>query len=122
MNYIGSKFKLREFLYFNIFYTLQKDKYKTLNECVFCDLFAGTGTVGRLFKNKVKRIIANDREYYSFILNQNYIGNHKSMGKIQDLFDELNSDELTPPIEGKIYKNYCLKVQRFQRNEYQKMI
>lgn len=120
MNYIGSKFKLREFLHFNINHILQKDGYKALNECVFCDMFAGTGAVGRFFKNKVKRVIANDREYYSFVLNQNYIANHKSSNKIQNLFDELNSDELTPPIEGKIYQNYCLREQRFNVSEYRK--
>lgn len=120
MNYIGSKIKLREFLDFHINFTLKEDRYKPLSECVFCDLFAGTGAVGRFFKNKVKQIIANDREYYSFVLNQNYIANHSPMSKIEDLFDELNSDEITPLIEGKIYQNYCLANERFHPSSYQR--
>ncbi|MDO7253131.1 DNA adenine methylase [Helicobacter cappadocius] len=120
MNYIGAKFKLREFLYSNINDTLQKDSYKPLNGCIFCDLFAGTGIVGRFFKNKVKEVIANDREYYSFVLNQNYIANNEPIFKAKDLFEELNSDELTPLIEGKIYQNYCLGEERFNPSNFQK--
>lgn len=120
MNYIGSKFKLREFLYSCIDLTLKEDTYKPLKECVFCDLFAGTGAVGRFFKNKVKQIIANDREYYSFVLNQNYITNTNSIDQAEDLFNELNSDEMTPPIEGKIYKNYCLAQERFYPSTYKR--
>ncbi|PAF53570.1 modification methylase [Helicobacter sp. 13S00482-2] len=122
MNYIGSKFKLREFLYTHIYRVLQEDDYKSLNECIFCDMFAGTGVVGRYFKNKVKQVLANDKEYYSFVLNQNYIANQKISDNLKDMFFELQCDELTPPIEGKIYQNYCLKEQRFKRTQYQKQV
>lgn len=47
-----------------------------LSQKVFCDLFAGTGIVGRTFKTQVKKVIANDVEFYSYVLNRNYIGNH----------------------------------------------
>lgn len=108
MNYIGSKFKLYSFLQSNIESTLQRAKAKTLQDSIFCDLFAGSGAVGKLFKTKTKQIIANDKEYYSFVLNQNYIANHIEIKGIESLFEELQSDILTPPIEGKIYQHYCL--------------
>lgn len=95
---------------------LQKHS-KPLVDCVFCDIFAGTGAVGRLFKPKVKQMISNDKEYYSFVLNQNYIANNTEIKDKEKLFDELNSNALTPPIEGKIYKHYCLGHTRFENNK-----
>ncbi|PAF50691.1 DNA adenine methylase [Helicobacter sp. 13S00477-4] len=117
MNYIGSKLKLSAFLLSSIELTLAKDKIK-LQDCVFCDIFAGTGIVNRLFKDKVKQIISNDKEYYSFILNQGYNINNLSSSKLNDLFEELQSDVKTPPIEGKIYLNYCLGNEKFTQTNY----
>jgi len=94
MNYIGSKFRLLDFLANHI------KSNKKLKDCIFCDLFSGTAAVGKFFKTKVKQIIANDKEYYSFVLNKNYIFNRSFLDSA-DLIDELNCDELTPPIEGK---------------------
>ena len=73
MNYIGSKHKLSSFLKKSIKETVGED----LSQLVFCDLFAGTGIVGRNFKPFVKKVIANDVEFYSYVLNRNYIGNYK---------------------------------------------
>lgn len=75
MNYIGSKQRLADFLKTSI-HNVCGDNLK---DKTFCDLFAGTGAVGRSFKPKVKAIIANDLEYYSYVLNRNYIGNHKPL-------------------------------------------
>lgn len=113
MNYIGSKLKLLPFIYQTITETIKNNKAKPLNESTFCDLFAGTGCEAKAFKSQVKQVIANDKEYYSFVLNQNYIFNHISLKNIDLLFKELNSDILTPHIEGKIYHNYCLAKQKF---------
>ena len=99
MNYIGSKYKLSDFIKTTVFKTVGEQ----LDDKVFCDLFAGTGIVGRTFKPLVKKVIANDLEYYSYVLNQNYIGNHKELA-IPGLFDKLNS---ISEVEGFIYKNYC---------------
>ena len=99
MNYIGSKYKLLSFLEKNICETIGDIK-----SCVFCDLFAGTGVVGRYFKTKVKKIIANDIENYSYVLNRNYIGNHLPF-EYQDKLCELNK---ISGKEGFIYRNYCL--------------
>ena len=73
MNYIGSKLSLLEFLEQSISKVVDK------NCRVFCDLFAGTGIVGSYFKKKGYKVIANDIQYYSYVLNRHYIGNHKEL-------------------------------------------
>ena len=73
---------------------------------IFCDMFAGTGIVGRTFKSEVKQIIANDCEYYSYVLNKNYIENHTEIADKQDLIDELNNLPLIDT--GFVYQNYCV--------------
>lgn len=99
MNYIGSKHKLKQFIKAEIEKVVGEMKDK-----VFCDLFAGTGAIGRSFKTESKKIIANDIEFYSYVLNQNYIGNHEEI-EWRELIDELENLE---GVEGFIYKNYCL--------------
>lgn len=99
MNYIGSKHKLSSFLKT----TIQEVVGTDLSQLVFCDLFAGTGIVGRNFKPLVKQVIANDVEFYSYVLNRNYIGNHQLIDVSQQL-DYLNSLE---GVEGFIFHNYC---------------
>lgn len=101
MNYIGSKHKLSYF----IVETIHSVVGDNLSDKVFCDIFAGTGIVGRNFKSKVKKIIANDFEYYSYILNKNYIENHKPMPEKEKYIDALNSVKHK---EGFIYNNYCI--------------
>ncbi len=99
MNYIGSKFKLSKFIKSEI-----KQVVGEMNDKIFCDLFAGTGAIARAFKTESKKVIANDFEYYAYILNQNYIGNHEKLN-YQELVDELN---LLESVGGFIYNNYCL--------------
>ncbi|MFI3303697.1 MAG: DNA adenine methylase [Rikenellaceae bacterium] len=102
MNYIGSKHKLLPFLSDVIRGVVGED----LSQMVFCDLFAGTGAVGRNFKRSVKSVISNDLEYYSYILNRNYIGNHTEINDKEYYIDKLNSLALVD--DGFVYKNYCL--------------
>ncbi|PCJ66742.1 MAG: modification methylase [Bacteroidetes bacterium] len=99
MNYIGSKIRLLPFLEESITQFISGD----LSEKVFCDLFAGTGTVGSYFKTRCKSIIANDLEYYSYVLNRNYIGNHKKV----DSNEWLKELEELKGKSGFIYMNYC---------------
>ncbi len=101
MNYIGSKYKLIPFIKENIHAVVSND----LSGAVFCDLFAGTGIVGRAFKGIAKKIISNDLEYYSFVLNQNYIANIQKIPNKQELIDKLNSVALK---KGFIYSHYSL--------------
>ena len=102
MNYIGSKLKLSAFLY----QAIDEMVGDHLQEKVFCDGFAGTGIVGRKFKPFVKKIISNDIEYYSYVLNRHYIGNTKHKPEWDDLIKELNNAPLIT--NGFIYTNYCL--------------
>lgn len=117
MNYIGSKLSLLEFLDESI------NKVVDKNCKVFCDLFAGTGVVGAYFKKKGYKVIANDIQYYSYVLNKQYIGNHKLL-KFNGLEDvlpfikEVKIEERKDYVcdflshlkgkKGFIYKNYCL--------------
>lgn len=98
MNYIGSKHKLSSF----IFETVTETCGNGLSQKTFCDLFAGTGIVGRNFKPHVKQVIANDVEYYSYVLNRNYIGNHISFD-YEEYINELNS---LSGKKGFIFENY----------------
>lgn len=106
MNYIGSKYKLLPFLNYVICETVGENNLKKF---IFCDLFSGTATVGKFFKNKVKQLIANDWEYYSFIINKNYIENDFfTKQEIQHLTYYIDLLNNLPLIEnGFIYKNYC---------------
>ncbi|MGL2591381.1 DNA adenine methylase [Helicobacter pylori] len=101
MNYIGSKYKLIPFIKENIHAVAGNN----LSGAIFCDLFAGTGIVGRAFKKAVNKVISNDLEYYSFVLNQNYIGNIQEIPNQEELIDEINSVALK---KGFIYSHYSL--------------
>jgi len=130
MNYIGSKKSLLCFLEEAIYQVVGTSNFS------FLDLFAGTGAVGQHFKSKGHQIIANDLQYYSFVLNKNYIENCQIL-KFLFLENELlglknithqdragfvcqflNNLNLT---EGFIFENYCLggkKNQEFQRQYF----
>lgn len=99
-------------------------------------MFAGTGIVGQHFKSKGHKVIANDLQYYSFVLNKNYIENHTVLKFIKletELEDLINMDytrradfvcEFLDGLDlkkGFIYKNYCLggtKNKEFQRQYF----
>ncbi len=99
MNYIGSKLKLSDSIVAEI-----KNVVGKLDDKVFCELFAGTGIISRKLKKQVKKVIANDIEYYSYVLIKNYIENHIPIKYLEE-FDELND---LKDVKGFIYKNYCL--------------
>jgi adenine-specific DNA-methyltransferase len=95
VNYIGSKKKLFSFLKEIIL-------FKSKDKNIFCDLFAGTGYVGANLKPYFNKIISNDFEYYSYVLNRHYVGNNITFSEKE--FSLINS---IPPKEGIIYNNYC---------------
>lgn len=99
MNYIGSKLKLSKFILFEI-----RKKIKSFSNLTFAEIFAGTGIISRKLKTEVKKVIANDFEYYSYVLLKNYIGNHTTLN-YNDIVEHLNN---VPGKEGKIFKNYCI--------------
>jgi adenine-specific DNA-methyltransferase len=100
MNYIGSKYRLSSFIKETVYSIVGHN----LSCMILCDLFAGTGIVGRLFKKEVKRVISNDIEYYSYVINENYIGNHINID-YRKFLKKLN--EIIPFENGFIYNNYC---------------
>jgi adenine-specific DNA-methyltransferase len=116
MNYIGSKLSLLQFLEDSINKVVKKDCQ------VFCDLFAGTGIVGSYFKKKGFKIVANDIQYYSYVLNRHYIKNHKPLEfkGLSNIIAALKDTEIEgrqkvvlnylDNLKGKkgfIYNNYC---------------
>ncbi len=125
MNYIGSKYSLLDFLQETI---AEVTGYKDGDSYVFADLFAGTGIVGQTYKAKGCTVIANDIQYFSYVLNKHLIENipellfssgeyaslcdpdaaassqQRLMKGTTDLLKALNE---LPPVEGFIYQNYC---------------
>ncbi|MEK9657332.1 MAG: DNA adenine methylase [bacterium] len=99
MNYIGSKRKLFQLIQ----QTIQEVVGELKTRC-FCDLFSGTGIVAAKMKTKVKQVIANDLEYFSYVLIRNYIGNHQPMTTTKYIH-QLNE---LPGKAGVIYQHYCL--------------
>jgi adenine-specific DNA-methyltransferase len=58
----------------------------------FCDIFAGSGSVGAFFNDKNKKIIANDFLYHNFVILKAFLSDEKfDEKKIFELIDELNS-------------------------------
>lgn len=97
MNYIGSKYSLLDFLTSTISEVAGNDNK------VFADLFAGTGVVGSRFKEQGYDVIANDLQYYSYVLNKHLIENIPPLNsEIVEYLNSLNG------IEGFVYNNYCL--------------
>mgnify|MGYP005754226093 CR=1 FL=1 len=99
MNYIGSKYSLLDFLTETI---ENVTGIKNGKGYIFSDLFAGTGVVGAEFKKKGYTVIANDIQYYSYIINKHFIENNSPIDT--SILDYLNSLE---GVEGFVYKNYC---------------
>lgn len=105
MNYIGSKHSIIDFIEESIVDYAGDVKGKT-----FCDIFAGTGVVGKRFKELGCNVIANDNQYYSYVINKHYISNNRSItfdilkkNNIDNVFIYLNKVD---NYKGFIYKNY----------------
>jgi adenine-specific DNA-methyltransferase len=96
MNYIGSKYKLLDFISNTIL-----DVCGDISNSVFADVFGGTCIVGRYLKPLVKSVIVNDMEYYSYIFGRNYIVNNKI--DCCSLIKELNN---LSGIDGFVFRNY----------------
>ena len=128
LNYIGSKYSLLDFLEESI------DTVVGGGHKVFCDLFAGTGAVGEHFKKKGYSVIANDLQYYSYVVNKQRIENH-TMPLFLGLRDIIPNLSKTPKkgrgevvctylnnekgIKGFIFKNYSLGGTKHTDNQRQ---
>ena len=103
MRYIGNKTKLLD----NI-YKLIKEKNIDNESYTFCDAFSGTGAVGEYLKDRF-RIIANDVQYYSFIMSQAKL-NTPDMAFLKlglNPFEYFNKEN--KEYKGFIYSNYSHK-------------
>jgi adenine-specific DNA-methyltransferase len=102
-NYIGSKKGLIDFIDIPIKKIIDKNG----KNLTFFDGFAGTGIVGQSFHNKYNfKIIANDMEYYSYIINYALLCSVYS-DKLEKIINELNT-ELNDNMIEKNIMNYQL--------------
>ena len=93
MNYIGSKYSLIDFLETSIDKTLKLyNESRQPSEMVFADLFAGTGVVSGSFKKQGYSIIANDIQYYSYVITKHMIENNGNLNysRCNQLIEELD--------------------------------
>lgn len=118
MNYIGSKYSLLPFV---------EKVYRRIcdgDEKTACDIFAGTGAVGRHFKKLGLQVVANDLQYYAYVLNKAYIeindappfsgllhSYEREIAQHRTLFDDATVQVLAfinslPGKQGFISKNY----------------
>lgn len=100
MNYIGSKKRLLPFIKETI---LSKTEYENKEDIIFADLFAGTGIVGAAFREEGFKVISNDIQYYSYVINKHLLQTTDETQ--EELFKQLNS---LNGVEGFIYNNYCM--------------
>lgn len=100
MRYLGTKTNLVDEIY-----KLITDKRLNNENYIFCDAFSGTAAVGEYLKDKF-RIIANDNQYYSYVLSQAKLNTPDLQFAKLGLnpFEYFNSEGLAK--EGFIYKNY----------------
>lgn len=100
MRYIGNKNRLLD----NINTFINKN---ISNECVdFCDIYAGTGSVGNYFQDKF-RITSNDYMHYSYVLNKGLLEGENNFKKFDyDIFEYFNNLKENDYVEGFFYKNY----------------
>jgi len=99
-NYIGSKYKLLEFLI-----DVMKTKTKTnLENLVIGDLFSGTSICGYTFRCMGNTVVSNDYEYYGYVIARAFICSSYSE-KIEKILKDLNNLE---PINGILYNNMSI--------------
>jgi len=116
MNYIGSKYSILSYIDEVI-----EDFTHQKKEMTLCDIFAGTGVVSSYFKEKGYNIIANDIQYFSFVMLKGLIENSDEL-----MFSRLSKRGNNPFIilnglsgkKGFIYKNYS--VGGTKKSEYQR--
>ncbi len=114
--YIGNKRRLIRLLIKALEYcdidNTNPDKIPT-----FFDPFTGTGVVSRLSKTQGFKIVSNDWEYYSYVINKLYIEMDDKLidkvfeqfGGIKNVIDHLNQLSPLPYDESYITKYYCPK-------------
>ena len=116
MNYIGSKFSILGYID-----EVVEDFVNYKKKITFCDIFAGSGVVSKYFKEKGYDILANDIEYFSYVILKGLVENNEELK-----FEKLEKRHIDPFIclnglngkKGFIYKNYSLGGTK--RSEYKR--
>ena len=114
ITYLGNKRKILPFIERSL-------NQIGIKDYTFLDLFSGSGVVSRLAKvHGAKKIIANDLEYYSMVLNNVYLRNEEGD---REYFDYMKEEVLSRPLfEGWVCENYAPKddndIQRGERCFY----
>lgn len=120
MRYIGNKAKLLEKLD-----KLIVRKNISKKGLIFCDLFAGTCTVGDFFKDRFE-IIANDTLYFSYVISNGKLKYDKNFFKMLgfDPFEYFNNIDTTDYTSGFCYNNFAPTVsgRQYFSDENAKMI
>src|SRR3989339_686919 len=101
--YLGSKYKLLDFLEEKITKNCNKNDKKF--DC-FVDIFSGTGVVANHFRKFSKKVIANDILYSNFVINKVFLNSTKKnvdLEKVENKIKELNNLKST---KGYCYKNF----------------
>lgn len=111
MRYIGNKENLTDKI------ILEMERRRIVGTSIF-DVFSGTTSVAKIFKEKNYKVISNDLLYFSFVLQQAYIKNNQlplfpglDVDAKSDFFEDrlyatlLKLDSL-PPVAGFIATNY----------------
>lgn len=117
MRYIGCKERIIDHID-----KLIKDKCTDCYGGVFCDIFAGTGTVGSYFKNSFS-IIANDYLFFSYAINAAFILNNtkptfskvKKTCHIIDVFEYLENAEIPSHVSNNFF--ICRNYSDFENNK-----
>jgi len=82
--YIGNKRRLLPLIY----EAIQRCSLKASEGSTFLDMFAGSGVVSRFAKYLDFKVLSNDWEYYTFIINKTYLEANDE--DLKDMFQEYN--------------------------------
>jgi adenine-specific DNA-methyltransferase len=109
ITYIGNKRSLNPYIE-----TENKKIKKALKKekLVALDLFSGSGIVARMLKKHSERLIANDLEEYSQIINECYLSNHSDFDRKEyDSYKEKLQDLISKKLytKGIVSSNYAPK-------------
>lgn len=108
ITYIGNKRELLKEIEEEVVFVCNKLGKEKL---VCLDLFSGSGVVARFLKQHSSKIIANDLEAYSKIINECFLSNKSEfdINQFNEYLSEINRKISEKPIEGIIRKNYSPK-------------
>lgn len=98
LNYFGSKARIIEHIDKVISPLINKNT-------VFGDLFAGTGCVSNFYKNRARRVVSNDMELYSYVLNK-ALTQCVFTARLQKVISNINDVIQNKPIKGLVWKHF----------------